>query len=446
MPCGPDHYFSQAMTGIPFNREAIEVMAPAGSFESLRAAISGGADAVYFGVEHLNMRTKSARNFLTTDLPLIARYCRFCGVKSYLTLNTIIYDQEIELSHQLIDAAQEAGISAVIASDQSVIDYALSRGVALHLSTQLNISNFETLRFYSKYADVMVLARELTLDQISGIAGKISATGVAGPSGKPVRLELFVHGALCMAVSGKCYLSLHQYNTSANRGRCLQACRRAYRVEDIESGDQLEIDQEYIMSPKDLATIHFLDRILASGITVLKIEGRARPAEYVKTVTSCYREAVDSLFDGTYGPEKVEKWKERLATVFNRGFWDGYYLGQRLGEWSAVYGSAATKRKILIGTATNYYSRLGVGEFDIQSEYLTVGEEVLITGPTTGLIETTVEEIHNQGGRVQSALKGERIAFRTGRKIRRGDKLFKWVSQDLSPDRKPVADTEDVRG
>ncbi|MFA6481049.1 MAG: peptidase U32 family protein [Bacteroidales bacterium] len=419
------------MTGLPFDRKSIEVMAPAGSFEALRAAIAGGADAIYFGVEHLNMRSKSARNFLTSDLPLIARYCRFCGVKSYLTLNTIIYDQEINLSHQLIDSAAKAGISAIIASDQSVIEYASSRGVALHLSTQLNISNFETLCFYSKYADVMVLARELTLEQIAAIAGKVGEQDITGPSGNRIRLELFVHGALCMAISGKCYLSLHQYNTSANRGNCLQACRRAYQVEDVESGDQLEIDQEYIMSPKDLSTIHFLDRIIASGITVLKIEGRARPAEYVQTVTSCYREAVDSLFDGTYGPEKIEKWKGRLSTVFNRGFWDGYYLGQRLGEWSARYGSAATKRKILIGTATNYFSRLGVGEFDIQSEFLSVGEEVLITGPTTGLIQIVVAEIHNNGGPVQTAIKGERIAFNTGRKIRRGDKLFKWVSQEL---------------
>lgn len=432
------------MDGLPVKRDAIEVMAPAGTFESLRAAVAGGADAVYFGVEHLNMRSKSARNFLTSDLPLIARYCRWCGVKSYLALNTIIYDREIALSQQLIDAAAEAGITAIIASDQSVIDYAANRGVALHLSTQLNISNFETVRFYAKYADVMVLARELTLDQVSAIAGKIGALGITGPSGEPVRLELFVHGALCMAVSGKCYLSLHQYNTSANRGSCHQACRRAYRVEDIESGDQLEIDQEYIMSPKDLSTIHFLDRIISSGITVLKIEGRARPAEYVQTVTSCYREAVDSLYDGTYGTEKIEQWKERLATVFNRGFWDGYYLGQRLGEWSAVYGSAATKRKILIGTATNYYSKLGVGEFDIQSEYLAVGEEVLITGPTTGLIEIIIKEIHNDGGQVTTALKGERIAFRTGRKIRRGDKLFKWVAQKLSPESKTIPNPEDV--
>ncbi|MDD4646269.1 MAG: U32 family peptidase [Bacteroidales bacterium] len=417
------------MSGLPIDRNSIEVMAPAGSFEALRAAISGGADAIYFGVEHLNMRSGSARNFRTSDLPQIARYCRFCKVKSYLALNTIIYDREIELSHQLIDAAVEAGISAIIASDQSVIEYAREKGMALHLSTQLNISNFETVRFYAKYADVMVLARELTLDQISGIARQIGASGLKGPSGKLIRLELFVHGALCMAVSGKCYLSLHQYNHSANRGGCYQACRRAYRVEDTDSGDQLEIDNEYIMSPKDLSTIHFLDRIIASGISVLKIEGRARPAEYVKTVASCYREAVDSIIDGTYGPEKIEHWKEQLTMVFNRGFWDGYYLGQRLGEWSQVYGSAATKRKILIGVATNYFSRLGVGEFDIKSDELSVGDEVLIIGPTTGLIQLTVKEIHNNGGAVPAANKGERIAFATGRKIRRGDKLYKWVDQ-----------------
>jgi putative protease len=417
------------MESIPFERKSIEVMAPAGSFESLRAAIEAGADAVYFGVGHLNMRSKSARNFQVGDLPLIARYCRFCGVKSYLALNTVIYENEIELSRRLVDEAASAGISAIIASDQSVIDYIQGKGISLHLSTQLNISNFETVRFYSRYADVMVLARELTLGQITAIATKIRETGLKGPSGDPVRLELFAHGALCMAISGKCYMSLHQYNTSANRGNCLQACRRAYRVEDVETGDQLEIDQEYIMSPKDLSTIPFLDQIIASGITVLKIEGRARPAEYVHAVVSCYREAVDAIFDGTYDSEKIAGWEKRLSTVFNRGFWDGYYLGRRLGEWSRVYGSAATKRKILIGSATNYFSRLGVGEFTLRSENLSVGDEVLITGPTTGLITLTLSEIHNQDGPVQTALKGDRIAFRTGRKIRRGDKLFKWVDR-----------------
>jgi len=421
------------MNRLAIDRDSIEVMAPAGSFEALRAAISGGANAVYFGVDNLNMRSTSARNFKITDLPLIARYCRLCRVKSYLTLNTIIYDQEMEQAHQLIDAAAHAGISAIIAADQSVIDYAHKKGVPLHLSTQLNISNFETVRFYSKYADVMVLARELTLDQISEISRRMGQEGVTGPSGKPVRLELFVHGALCMAISGKCYLSLHQYNHSANRGNCYQACRREYRVEDLESGDQLEIDGKYIMSPKDLSTIHFLDRIMAAGIRVLKIEGRARPAEYVHTVASCYNEAVNSILDGTYGPEKIKWWKERLSMVFNRGFWDGYYLGQRLGEWNRVYGSAATKRKVLIGMATNYFSKLGVGEFDIQSDQLCVGDDVIITGPTTGLIQITVAEIHNNGGSVPLAQKGERIAFRTPRKIRRGDKLFKWVDQPEIP-------------
>ncbi len=421
-------------------------MAPAGTFEALRAAIAGGADAVYFGVEHLNMRSKSARNFQTSDLPLIARYCRFCGVKSYLTLNTIIYDRELSLAKSLIDAASAAGITAVIASDQSVLEYALGKGVSLHLSTQLNISNVETVKFYSRYADVMVLARELTLDQISNIAAQIAIQGITGPSGKPVRLELFVHGALCMAVSGKCYLSLHQYNTSANRGNCLQACRRAYRVEDVESGDQLEIDQEYIMSPKDLCTIHFLDRILAAGISVLKIEGRARPAEYVKTVAECYREAVEAIVSGTYGNEPVEAWRERLATVFNRGFWDGYYLGQRLGEWSGLYGSAATRKKILIGEAVNFYARHGVGEFRIRSESLSTGDEVLITGPTTGLIQLTVEEMHDDQGKIVTAPKGSLIAFKTGRKVRRGDKLYKWITRDSSPDVIPVSGPDDMPG
>jgi U32 family peptidase len=434
------------MAGKPINRASVEVMAPAGTFESLRAAIAGGADAVYFGVEHLNMRSKSARNFLTSDLPLIVRYCRFCRVKSYLALNTIIYDQELQLARQVIDAAAEAGISAIIASDQSVLEYALKRGVHLHLSTQLNISNVETVKFYARYADVMVLARELTLDQISNIAAQISLQGITGPSGNPVRLELFVHGALCMAVSGKCYLSLHQYNTSANRGNCLQACRRAYRVEDVETGDQLEIDQEFIMSPKDLSTIHFLDRILAAGITVLKIEGRARPAEYVKTVTECYGEAVESIFSGTFGPDKIVAWNDRLATVFNRGFWDGYYLGQRLGEWSGLYGSAATRRKILIGIATNFYTKLNVSEFEIRSESLSAGDEVLIIGPTTGLIQQIVKEMRDDHGPVETAAKGRLVAFRTGRKVRRGDKLYKWVMREASADIVTVSDTDDVPG
>ena len=414
------------MNPSPIDRKNIEVMAPAGTFEAMRVAVGAGADAVYFGVEHLNMRSGSTRNFRTGDLPLIARYCRMQGVKTYLALNTIIYDNEINLSRHVIDEAARAGISAVIVSDQSVISYAREKGITVHLSTQLNISNFETVRFYAQFADVMVLARELTLDQIAEISRQIGLNQVKGPSGKLIRLELFVHGALCMAVSGKCYLSLHQYNTSANRGSCLQACRRAYRVEDIESGDELEIDNQYIMSPKDLSTIHFIDRILAAGITVLKIEGRARPPEYVNTVTSCYREAVESLADGSYNPEKVKNWNERLSTVFNRGFWDGYYLGQRLGEWSPVYGSKATRRKKYLGKGTNYYPRISVAEFLLENGDLAIGDEVLVIGPTTGLIRLTIDEIHTDKGRVERAQKGERAAIRCPRKMRPSDKLYKW--------------------
>ncbi len=422
----------------------VEVMSPAGSFESLRAAVEAGAGSVYFGIEHLNMRSKSARNFRLDDLPRITRYCRLKGVKTYLALNTVIYDQEISWSHRIIDEAKTAGVSALILSDQSVIDYACNRGMSVHLSTQLNISNFETVRFYSRFADVMVLARELSLEQVAYIAGQIGLNRVKGPSGQPVRLELFVHGALCMAISGKCYLSLHQYNSSANRGGCLQTCRRSYRVEDTESGDQLEIDQEYIMSPKDLSTIHFLDRILAAGVQVLKIEGRARPPEYVQTVTACYKEAVESIAGGTYGPEKIDEWKMRLSSVFNRGFWDGYYLGQRLGEWSSVYGSKATKRKTYLGTGLKYYPKIGVGEFRLESGSLSVGDEVLITGPTTGLIHQIVKEIHTETGPVETALKGEKAAFYTGKKIRPSDKLYKWTEAAGSPEPVDVTDPDNV--
>jgi len=414
------------MNSVVFPRQ-IEVMSPAGSFDSLRAAVEAGAGSVYFGVGHLNMRSKSAGNFTLDDLFKIARYCKMKGVRSYLALNTIIYDREIGLSRQTIDQAAEAGIDAVILSDQSVIAYAREKGMPVHLSTQLNISNIETVKFYAAFADVMVLARELTLEQVAYIAGQIGQQQITGPSGRLIQLELFVHGALCMAISGKCYLSLHQYNSSANRGACLQACRRGYLVEDIESGDQLEVDNEYIMSPKDLSTIHFLDQIIASGITVLKIEGRARPPEYVQTVTACYREAVDSLIDGSYGPEKISAWQERLSTVFNRGFWDGYYLGRRLGEWSAVYGSRATKRKVFLGSSTNYFPKIGVAEFRLETGDLAIGDEVLIIGPTTGLIRLTVKEIHNDYGPVETAKKGEKAAFHTGRKVRRSDKLYKWA-------------------
>ena len=404
-----------------------ELMAPVGSYESLTAAARAGADSVYFGVEALNMRSNSSQNFRLDDLEKIVAFCKEKGMKSYLTINIVLYDQDLSLMRSLVDAAAQVGVDAIIASDVAVMQYANLKGVEVHLSTQLNISNIETVKFYAAFADVMVLARELTLEQVAYIAGQIGQQQITGPSGRLIQLELFVHGALCMAISGKCYLSLHQYNSSANRGACLQACRRGYLVEDIESGDQLEVDNEYIMSPKDLSTIHFLDQIIASGITVLKIEGRARPPEYVQTVTACYREAVDSLIDGSYGPEKISAWQERLSTVFNRGFWDGYYLGRRLGEWSAVYGSRATKRKVFLGSSTNYFPKIGVAEFRLETGDLAIGDEVLIIGPTTGLIRLTVKEIHNDYGPVETAKKGEKAAFHTGRKVRRSDKLYKWA-------------------
>ena len=424
-------------------RKDIELMAPAGSYESLMAAIQGGADAIYFGVEQLNMRAASSNNFTIDDLRKIASICREKGLKSYITLNVVIFDHETGQMRRIIDAAAESGISAVIASDLSVIKYAFSKGMEVHLSTQLNITNSDALEFYSRWADVVVLARELNLSQVKHISECIVNQNIRGPRGELVKIEMFVHGALCMAVSGKCYLSLHENNKSANRGECYQTCRKSYIATGKESGYQLEIDNEYIMSPKDLCTIGFLDRLIDAGVSVLKIEGRARSAEYVKEVSSCYSEAISAIAEGTFTIEKTAIWRERLAGVFNRGFWDGYYLGQRLGEWSEVYGSAATKRKILIGTGTNYYSRLGVGEFDIQSENLMVGDEVIITGPTTGLIEITIEEIHNNGGPIATAIKGERIAFHTGRKIRRGDKLFKWVKTDLPANAKSIIDPDD---
>jgi len=432
------------MSSAPVNRKDIEIMAPAGSFESFRAAVEAGADAVYFGIGQLNMRSGSARNFGIDDLPRISRYARMKGVKTYLALNTIIYDNELVFARHLIDEAVRAGLSAVIVSDQSVIQYARAAGISVHLSTQLNISNFETVKFYAQYADVMVLARELTLGQVEEIARQIGLHQLKGPSGKLIRLELFVHGALCIAVSGKCYLSLHQYNRSANRGDCLQACRRAYRVTDIESGDELEIDNQYILSPKDLSTIRFIDRILAAGITVLKIEGRARPAEYVSAVTSCYREAVESLCDGSYGPEKAAEWEKRLSSVFNRGFWNGYYLGQRLGEWSSAYGSRAIRHKTYIGKNINYYPKIGVAEFLLENGDLSTGDEIMIMGPTTGLINLVIEEIHTDAGSVDVAKKGEKAAIRTGRKVRTADRLYKWDIRESTMPGEQVTDTDDV--
>ncbi len=405
----------------------IELTAPVGSYESLMAAIQGGADSVYFGVEQLNMRAKSSNNFSLEDLKKIAGICKEHNIKSYLTVNTIIYDDELNRMKEIVHTAKESGVSAIIASDSSVINYASSIGVELHISTQCNVSNIEALKFYARFADVVVLARELSLKQVAAIARTIEREQIIGPSGKLVKIELFIHGALCMSVSGKCYLSLHEQNFSANRGECLQTCRKAYIVTEKETGNELEIDNEYIMSPKDLCTIGFINKIIESGAKIFKIEGRARPPEYVKKVSQCYREAIDSYFEGTYTKEKIERWKEKLSTVFNRGFWDGYYLGKKLGEWSRVYGSEATTRKIYIAKAINYFSKIKVAEFLMEAGNLKPGDKILITGPTTGVVETTVKEIRVDLKNVDEAKKGDNFSIPVDTIIRRSDKLYKVV-------------------
>lgn len=399
-------------------------MAPAGSWESLQAAIQAGADSVYFGIEKLNMRSRSSSNFTTEDLHRIVAICKEHDVKTYLTVNTIIYDEDMALMHEIVDNAREAEVSAIIASDVSVMQYAVSRGVAVHLSTQLNISNVEALRFYARFADVVVLARELNMDQVAAIHRAIVDEHICGRNGGLIRIEMFCHGALCMAVSGKCYLSLHEFNASANRGACMQVCRRAYTVRDRESDIELDIDNKYIMSPKDLKTIHFMNKMMDAGVRVFKIEGRARGAEYVKTVVSCYREAVEAYICGTYTEEKIAGWDTRLARVFNRGFWNGYYLGQRLGEWSSVYGSQATTRKVYVGKCTNYFQKIGVAEFILESHGLSVGDEILVTGETTGAYETVVDEMRVDLVPVDRVEKGSPFSIKTSLPIRRNDKLF----------------------
>ncbi len=408
-------------------RKDIELMAPAGSYESLQAAIQGSADAVYFGVEKLNMRSRSSHNFTIKDLIKVSDIAKENNIKTYLTLNSVIYNNELELVREIVYQAKKSGISAIIAADQSVIQIARGEGMEIHLSTQLNISNIESLKFYSGYADVVVLARELNLEQISAISNGIIKDEINGPSGELIRIELFIHGALCMAISGKCYLSLHQYGHSANRGECLQACRRSYIVTEKETGKELEIDQEYIMSPKDLNTISYMDRIIGAGVSVMKIEGRARSPEYVKTVTECYNESIHSCIDGSFDEEKVSGWNSRLASVFNRGFWDGNYLGQELGEWSKGYGSNATKRKIYIGKGMNYFSKLGVAEFLVESGHLQKGDRILITGPTTGVIEWTIDEMQVDYKTVERVEKGESFSIPITDLIRRSDKLYKVV-------------------
>lgn len=408
-------------------REEVEIMAPVGSYESLMAAIQAGAGAVYFGIGQLNMRARSSNNFTLEDLKNITRIAHSKGVKTYLTVNVVVFDSELEQLRQIIDAAKEAGVSAIIASDISAILYASKVGVEVHISTQVNITNIEAVRFYAQYADVVVLAREMTLERVKEISRQIKEQQIKGPAGELIKLEMFVHGALCMAVSGKCYLSLHEKNESANRGSCMQPCRRSYIVTEKETGAELEIDNEYIMSPKDLKTIHFLNKLLDAGVTVLKVEGRARSAEYVYTVVECYKEAVSAYFEDTFTGEKIVDWDSRLASVFNRGFWDGYYMGQKLGEWSQNYGSMATQRKIYVGKGLNYFSNLKVAEFKLETGPLKVGDEVYITGPTTGLIKTIVEEIHLEKESVTEAPKGSYISIPLDTKIRRSDKLFRVV-------------------
>ena len=403
----------------------IEIMSPAGDFESLVAAGQGSADAVYFGLGTLNMRARSAHNFNLSDLPHIVDVCAQYKLRSYLTLNTVMYDSEQEEAYGLIDAAKQAGVSAVIASDMLVIQHARARGMEVHLSTQLNISNVEALRFYAAFADVVVLSRELNLQQVAHIYRKVEQEHITGPSGRLVKLEMFCHGALCMAVSGKCYLSLHEYNTAANRGACYQLCRRGYTVTDNETGRELIVDNEYIMSPKDLCTIGFLDHMLTAGVRVLKIEGRARSADYVKTVTSAYNRGVQAVVDGVYTPELVAELTTTLQTVFNRGFWDGYYQGARLGEWSAHYGNRSTKQKTHVAKATNYFSKLGVAEFLMETGVLRKGDEVLIVGPTTGVVEDRVREIRVDLQPVEQVEKGSYFSIAVPQKIRRSDKLYK---------------------
>lgn len=405
-------------------------MAPAGSWESLQAAIQAGADSVYFGIERLNMRSRSSSNFTTEDLHRIVERCKEAGIKSYLTINTIIYDEDLELMREIVDNAKEAGVSAIIAADVAVMQYAISQGVEVHLSTQLNISNIEALRFYAQFADVVVLARELNMDQVAEIHRRIVEENIVGRNGELIRIEMFCHGALCMAVSGKCYLSLHELNASANRGACMQVCRRAYRVHDEDSDIELTVDNKYIMSPKDLKTIHFMNKMMDSGVRVFKIEGRARGAEYVKAVVSCYNEAIEAHLNNTFTDEKVADWDVRLSKVFNRGFWDGYYLGQRLGEWSHNYGSKATHKKVYIGKCTNFFQKIGVAEFLLEAQTLSVGDEILVTGETTGAYEDVVEEVRVDLKPVETVEKGTYFSIKTKDVVRRNDKLFKIVPAD----------------
>ena len=401
-------------------------MAPAGNFECLRAAIQGGANSVYFGVGQLNMRSHSANNFTPQDLSEVCRICREAGVKSYLTLNIVLYQEDLDPMRKTLDAAKAAGIDAIIASDMAAIEYCREIGLEVHISTQLNVSNVLALKFYAQFADVIVLARELNLNQVKDICRTIEKEQIKGPSGNLVRVEMFAHGALCMAVSGKCYLSLHAYGASANRGSCFQVCRRGYEVTDLETGNQLNVDNKYIMSPKDLCTIEFMDKIIDAGVKVFKIEGRARSAEYVKRCASCYRRAADAVCDGTYTPELAASLKEELSEVFNRGFWDGYYQGAYLGQWSDVYGSQATRKKVYCGKVTNWFDRIGVAEISVESVPLKVGDQVMVIGSTTDVVEFTVDDMRVNLEPAQEAAKGVRCSVAAPSRLRRGDKLYLW--------------------
>ena len=409
-------------------KKDIEIMAPAGNFECLQAAIQGGADSVYFGVGNLNMRSRSANNFGPEDLPEVVRIARAAGIRTYLTLNIILYGEDLAPMREALDAARAAGVDAVIAPDMAAIMYCREIGMEVHISTQLNVSNIEALRFYAQFADVIVLARELNLGQVRQMYDAIQAEGIKGPSGQLVRIEMFAHGALCMAVSGKCYLSLQTYGSSANRGACFQLCRRGYEVTDLETGEKLNIDNKYIMSPKDLCTIEFVDKIIDAGVRVFKIEGRARSAEYVRRCVSCYRQAADAVCDGTFTPELGASLKVSLAEVFNRGFWDGYYQGARLGEWSDIYGSAATRRKVYLGKVTNWFDRIDVAEIQLETSDMCTGDEIMVIGNTTGVIRREVDDMRVNFSPVQTAAKGEKcsVAF-PGERLHRGDKVFLWV-------------------
>lgn len=407
--------------------QEFEIMAPVGSWESLQAAIQGGADSIYFGIEHLNMRSRSSNNFTLNDLETIVSICKNNGLKSYLTLNTVLYDNDLELMRKIADKAKEANVTAIIASDVAAMQYANKIGLPVHLSTQLNITNIEALKFYAQFADVVVLARELNLEQVAAIYQQIIKENIKGKNNQLIRIEMFAHGALCMAISGKCYLSLHEMNASANRGECMQVCRRGYVVKDKDSDIELEIDNEYIMSPKDLKTIHFINKLIDAGVRVFKIEGRARSAEYVRTVVSCYKEAVESYLNGTFSDEKIADWDERLKQVFNRGFWNGYYLGQRLGEWSKNYGSEATKRKLYVGKVTNFFNQINVAECYIETNEVNLGDELLFIGSTTGSHLEKISEMRINLLPSNKAIKGDYFSIPVTEKLHRNDKIYKWI-------------------